>query len=342
MFVKTILPLFLLLSSIDISAGKYDTLLQGTNDIVIETKQIFLPDFPDAYNPTIIKADQGYILAFRYPPDRYNQAWVSYIGVVLLDDNFEPISTPQLVKTRFGASKTPSQSEDPRLFSYRGRIFLIYNDNFENTNPNYWQRRDMFIAELLFTDKRFKISAPLKLIYEEKYNTQFWQKNWIPFEWDGCLLLSYSFIPHEILYANLANGNCYKCYESTAQISWEFGKLRGSTPPLLVDGEYLGFFHSATYIPSMYSWDENLWYYFIGAYTFSAKPPFEVTSYTPQPIIGKGFYTLSNREKRVIFPGGYVVSDSKIYMVYGKDDYEMWIATIDKGALKKALVPVKN
>ena len=78
----------------------------------------------------------------------------------------------------------------------------------------------------------------------------------------------------------------------------------------------------------------------MGAYTFSADPPFAITSYTKKPIVGEGFYTDSNYYKRVIFPGGFVVSDSVIYLAYGKDDSEIWIATIDKAALKKALMPV--
>jgi predicted GH43/DUF377 family glycosyl hydrolase len=44
----------------------------------------------------------------------------------------------------------------------------------------------------------------------------------------------------------------------------------------------------------------------------------------------------------VIFPGGFVVIDPYIYVAYGKDDHEMWIAPIDKAELKKALKPVSE
>ena len=79
----------------------------------------------------------------------------------------------------------------------------------------------------------------------------------------------------------------------------------------------------------------------MGAYTFSAEPPFQVKRISPKPIVAEGFYSCSNAEKRVIFPGGSIVSDDKIYVVYGKDDCEIWIATLDKNALMNSLIPVQ-
>lgn len=307
--------------------------------IVIATKKIEFEDFPDAYNPSILKTPQGILMSFRYSPDRYSNPWVSYIGIVLLNDSFEPISKPQLVSTRTKNSKTQSQSEDARLFTYRGRIFLIFNDNLDVNNTYYSDRRDMHIVELFSNNNQFSVSSPLRLLYHEKIK-QIWQKNWAPFEWDKKLLISYTVNPHEILYANLQNGACYHCYESQVPLDWELGTLRESTPPQLVDGEYLAFFHSGLVTTSYASWGWDLWHYFMGAYTFAPNPPFEMTQYTPLPIVGEGFYTQSAHEKRVIFPGGFFVAEPYIYVAYGKDDYEIWIATLDKNELKKALKPV--
>ena len=308
--------------------------------LVVASKKIHLEDFPDAWNPSIIQVDEGFLLSFRYTPDRDYQPWLSYIGIVLLDDSFQQISKPELLSPRLKNSKTPSQAEDARIFRYQDRLFLIYNDNVDIIYPSYSERRDMFIAELLYTNDHFTLSPPLKLVYEEKYNSQFWQKNWVPFEKDGTLLLSYSINPHEVLYPNLTTGVCYPCYETSPPIRWNFGTLRGSSAALLVDGEYLAFFNSGTITSSPASWGTDMWHYFMGAYTFSAEPPFEITRMTPVPIIGDDFYTPSNSPKRVIFPGGFVVSDSVIYVAYGKDDREIWIATLDKALLKNTMVPV--
>ncbi len=308
------------------------------NKIVLSTKRIKLDNFPGAFNPSIIPFNQGYLLTFRYCPEN---DYTSYIGIVLLDDVFEQISEPQLLNTRTKTSKTPSQTEDARIFSYRNRLFLIYNDNIEVVAPSTQERRDMFMAELLYSDNKFQLSAPLKLIYEKKYN-QRWQKNWVPFVWNKKLLLTYSIDPHEILEPNLSNGACYLFHETEGNINWKLGILRGSTPPLLVDGEYLAFFHSGTVTSSSASWNLPLWHYFMGAYTFSANPPFEITKITPEPLIAEGFYTPSNHEKRVILPGGYAVSGPFLYVAYAKDDCEIWIATLDKNALKNAMIPVKK
>ncbi len=278
-------------------------------------------------------------MCFRYSPDRYSNPWLSYIGIVLLNESFEPISTPRLISTRTKNSQVQSQSEDARLFSYQERIFLIYNDNMEVNNTDYTDRRDMHIAELFMQQNEFSVSAPLRLLHQDKSH-YLWQKNWEPFEWNKKLLISYSVNPHEILYANLLNGDCYSCYETQSALEWEFGMLKGSSSPQLVDGEYLAFFHSGTVLSSFASWGWDFWHYFMGAYTFSPNPPFEITRYTPLPIVAEGFYTQSTHEKRVIFPGGYVVMDPHIYVAYGKDDYEIWIAKLDKEELKKALKAV--
>jgi len=315
--------------------------LSGGHKIVKAAKRIILPEYPGAYNPSIIRFGEGFLLTFRYSPDFYGQPWTSYIGVVLLNEQLEVISEPQLLNTRSKLNKTPSQSEDARVFSYRGKLFLIYNDNIEVNCPSYYDHRDMYLAELLLNDGHFSLSTPLKLMHHEKYYKSLWQKNWVPFEWNKTLFLTYSVNPHEILYPNLLNGECYSCYETPFPIDWNLGTLRLSAPPQLVDGEYLSFFHSGTILASEASWGYDLWHYFMGAYTFSPNPPFKIVKYTPKPIIGDGFYTYGNYIKRVIFPGGFAVAGSSIYLAYGKDDAEIWIATIDKEALKKALVLVQ-
>lgn len=315
--------------------------LLTAQEIVIATTEIKLDKFPGAFNPSIIKIPEGFLLTFRYCPDVYNSG-LSYIGVVLLNEMLEQVSEPKLLSARSKQSRTPSQAEDARVFSYKGRLFLIYNDNVEITNPQTWERRDIFIAELSFGDNDFKLSSPLKLVYNEKYHTQMWQKNWVPFEWNNTLLLIYSINPHEIIYPNLMSGSCYHCYETWMDIKWKWGKLRGSTPPLLVDGEYLAFFHSGVKANSSVTMGWELWHYFMGAYTFAAQPPFQITKMSQQPIAADGFYTESSNEKRVVFPGGFAISGSHIYVAYGKDDSEVWIATIDKDALMRSLKAVKN
>lgn len=340
MSIKNFLLIFLLLSCQTVVAGiDLQSLASGTK-IVTACKKIEFNNFREAHNPSLIKIEQGFLLIFRYRPDPQFQPWISCIGIVELDNSLEPTSKPYLLNTRPKNSKTPSQAEDARFFVYRNRLFLIYNDNVDVVAPGYSDRRDMFIAELSHVNDTYELSTPLKLYYEPDYRSILWQKNWTPFEYDGKLLLSYSLIPHLIICPNLLTGGCYPYHETRMHIGWQFGTLRGSSQAILVDGEYWSFFHSGIKTSSDASFGWDLWHYFMGAYAFAATPPFAITRMTAKPIVTEGFYTISNREKRVIFPGGFAVSGETIYLACGKDDCEIWIMTIDKQELIKAMNPI--
>lgn len=308
--------------------------------LVKDTKRIFLKDFPKAHNPSLIPYGSGFLLTFRYCPDP-EVVWYSHIGVVLLDENLKEAGPAHLLNTRDEEDLILSQAEDARIFEHEGKIYVIYNDNTECINPSVWERRDIYIAEVVYQDGRFTITERIKLKHESKYPFQNWQKNWVPFTWKEKMLLIYSPEPHEVLDPDLSQGTCTPFSISQPVLSWKWGKARGGTPALLVDGEYLAFFHSSLEEVTPVSGGQMKWHYYMGAYTFSPEPPFDIMKATPFPISGKGFYTNSKEEKRVIYPGGFAISGSNIYLAYGKDDCEVWVATIDKDRLKTMLKPVR-
>lgn len=312
-----------------------------TSGIVEETKKIYLEEFPDAWNPSIIKTDFGFLMTFRHCLAPVTP-WVSYVGIVKLDDDFNPISTPVLLNTREDGDITPSQAEDARIFAFRNKLFVIYNDNREVVNPSLKQRRDMYIAELQETDEGFRLLTPLKITHSEKYHAVTWQKNWVPFEWNHELLLDYLRKPHEILNCDLSSGLSSPIFETTSKIKWDFGMIRGGTPALLVDGEYLAFFHSPIITKTSASNNVSMYHYYMGAYTFSSAPPFQITKISRSPIIGENFYTESSYDKRIIYPGGFTVGEKEFYVAYGKDDSEIWIATINKQKLMNSLKKIKQ
>lgn len=319
--------------------GEIEDLTKRNQDFILETKQILFQDFPNSFNPSLVEFNDNYLLTFRFSPDVNYQPWISHIVVVLLNQEFSPISKPQIIETRQGGGSIPSQAEDARVFSYRGRNFIIYNDNTEVVFPTYHDRRDLYLAELFFKEGIFSLSAPQKLFCSQK-SAQLWQKNWVPFEWNQALFFGYMVVPHEILYPNLYTGECYSCYRTEMDFVWEGGMIKGGTPALPVDGEYLSFFHSSKYMSSNVSQGFDLWHYFMGAYTFSSKPPFAIKKVSPYPIIEEGFYDEGFSYKKVIFPGGFVVKGDKIFLAYGKDDSEIWIAVLDIKGLKESLILV--
>ena len=121
---------------------------------------------------------------------------------------------------------------------------------------------------------------------------------------------------------------------------------RGGTPGLIIDGsQYLAFFHSSKVMPTVHSNGDNILHYFIGAYTFAQHPPFEITQISPEPIVGRKFYngtiyTPYWKPVRAIFPCGYIFDGSYIWIAYGRQDHEIWLAKLDKEGLLNSLVPV--
>lgn len=309
--------------------------------MVIATTQIKLKGFSSIWNPSLIKMREGFLLSFRYclAPEK---PWISYIGVVMLNEALEVISKPQLLNTRRKSDETSSQAEDARLFASNGVVYVLYNDNTEVENPNATHRRDIYLAKLSFRNSKFHLSKPLKLFHSGEYNTRRVQKNWVPFDWKGNIMIGYSINPHEIVHPDLITGECSQVCQTPYANEWTWGERRGGTPATLVDGEYLAFFHSMNVTDSEASRGVHMYHYYMGAYTFSAEPPFHVKTMSRAPIIADGFYTYSSYHKRVIFPGGYVVVGSTIYLAYGKDDSEAWIAIIDKNKLIESLKSVKE
>lgn len=306
----------------------------------ITSKQIKLANYPKAFNPSLVRWKGCYLLSFRHLPHP-SKLWISQIGLLFLDENLEPVGEPQILDFRQGNSKVPCQAEDVRLLVVGDKLFLFYNDNMEKINPTHLERRDMHMAEVEYDKGKFHVVHKQLLYHPKEYKQKKWQKNWSPFLWNEKIHLSYSINPHEVLELG-EEGECPRVGLSAIVTDWKWGAWRGGTPAELVDGQYLAFFHSSCLMRSEATPRLERWHYFMGAYTFAAEPPFHLTSYTPYPLIGEGFYIRSPQEKRVIFPGGFVVHEDKIYIAYGKDDHEMWIAILDKSVLKQLMVPVEE
>ena len=322
-------------------AFEYLEKIEPKQKIVTATKRLIFENSAGAYNPSITKFKDNYLMTFRWSPNRLAEPWVSFIGFVLLDKNFDPLTKAELLDTRIYNNTTPSQAEDARVFCIGDKYYVVYNDNMDLTFPSTWERRDMYIAEIIHENDHIYLGKPLRLVHERKIRDRPWQKNWSPFEYNGKLLLSYSIKPHEILEPNLTTGICKAVYETEKDFIWNYDAPRGGTPSALIDGEYLSFFHSGTIHRTPSSEFYDIWHYYMGAYTFSASPPFAITKISSEPINHPEFYTYSHYSKRVIYPGGFVVDGANLYLSYGKDDCEIWIATIDLEELKKSLVNVK-
>ncbi len=317
---------------------------ENISPFALKTKQIIVPGYPHAFNPSVIKWEDHYLMSFRVIPplsafSLVHSASESQIGIVRLDSNFEPVGVPQILDLDHNKN-SPTRAEDARLICSCNKIYLVYSDNEELIVTEGGFR--MYVAELKEIDGIYFTFKKTVILHFEGENRNRREKNWTPFDYCGNLLLSYGINPHRILLPNFSSTYADTLFSTKQEIKWDYGELRGGTPALLDDDEYLSFFHSSKLMPSKHSNGKPVLHYFMGAYTFNKEPPFEVTKISETPIIATGFYEGINYEPywkpvRVVFPCGFVIDEHYVYVAYGRQDHEIWIIKLDKQGLKNSL-----
>lgn len=332
--------LFIFFISVFTCASAFDPEI-FSQDFVLETKRIYLPGYPDAFNPSIVRWKGKLLMSFRNianPKDSYNS---SEIGLVWLNEQFDPVSLPQILPLGNLTPFWPKRAEDARLIIIDGHLFLIYSDNEDLLIKK--DRFRIYVAELIDEEGLFYLQSKDRLEEFEGNDRGLREKNWTPFEYDGTLLLSYSLNPHIVFKPMLGSSNCETYSISTSHLNWSWGELRGGTQLLQIDNNYLTFFHSSLRMISDYSDGKEMLHYFMGACIFDCEPPFAMTGISPEPIVGPGFFS-GNVYKpywgswRGNFPGGFVFDDHFIYIVYGKQNHELWMVKLDKKGLFDSLV----
>jgi predicted GH43/DUF377 family glycosyl hydrolase len=332
--------------------GELVNLEDGRQGFVMETHQIRLRGHPNAFNPSIIRWNGALLMSFReirqtqpLSPWPYDTDADSRIGLVWLDDNFQPIGKAQLLKPieqRIG----PSRSEDARLILCGNTPYIIYSDNCNEKFSDGGFR--IYAAEISYCEGKFSLKNVVCLRNFEGENPQRREKNWAPFAYYDELFFAYSLIPHRILRYVPNNSICDTVATTTPKIDWCWGELRGGTPAIPIDDDhYLAFFHSSMDMRSQHSHGELSLHYFMGAYLFQRHPPFAITKVSPEPLVGPGFYCGNDyvpywKPVRVVFPGGALIEGEIIWLAYGRQDHEIWIAKLDRRSLLESLVEVRS
>lgn len=312
---------------------------ENAQPFILETKEIKIPGYPYSFNPSITLWRGKILMAFRIRNSKTQLT--NQIGLVWLDANLNLASQPYILEIPKASTPTLHKEQDPRLITIKDRLYMVYSDCIKGILIP--EVRRIFLTEIHFNGSKFFVDTPEGLFHFEKEQELRWEKNWVPFDYQGNLLLAYSLIPHRIL-CPVGNGRCETVASTLGAIYWEWGILRGGTQALLDKDQYLSFFHSSIPLATLHSNEKKITHYFMGAYTFSAEPPFAITQISPFPIIGKNFYTSPSyktwKPLRVVFPGGFIMKDNDIWVVYGKQDFEVWAMKIDKKKLLQSLVPV--
>lgn len=320
---------------------------ENAQDFVLETRQIKIEESPFAFNPSIVKWRGNILMSYREisnPLPTPYSAGYSHIFIIRLDENFSPVGKPIRL---LGAKETFSRCEDARLIVVGEELYAIYSDHLEETIRDGGFR--VFVARLSDEGDTIRVISTECLSTFEGENLNKREKNWTPFDYEGTLLLSYTLKPHKIFYPLLDGSGICKTYVTTfPSIVWEWGELRGGTQALRInEDEYLAFFHSCLPLASFHSNYETLLHYFMGAYLFSRDPPFEIKKISPEPIIGKNFYCGKEYEPywnpvRVVFPCGFIEDTDFVWISYGRQDHEIWIAKLEKKGLLESLIQVST
>lgn len=302
----------------------FSSMAECEERVIATTQKIEIDQFPDAFNPSLLPFKEGFLLTFHTIPDKHNPR-IAHLGIVQLDHQFIPINQPQLLTLRLIGGKVPHQVENAHLFSYQERIFISCLDNHED----FSEKKLFYLAELFEgREGRFTLSIPLKLHYTPTSFAPTSIKSWVPFEWEEELFFSHTTSPHEILYVNRITGVCYHSHDTWPCFKWQWGIPQGATPALKINSEkYLSFFYSTPFT-SCEAKREKIgeWEECVGAYTFAAHPPFQITEITSTPL-----------PEMMSFLGSFVIEEEVLYLPYSRHGSEIWIATVNKQALLQGL-----
>jgi predicted GH43/DUF377 family glycosyl hydrolase len=332
--------LFLLLSITPI--WHFVDLEEDCQDFVLETRKIEIPGYPHGFNPSIIRFRGHNLMIFRtgayqdaesstfllqmLPSSRARRT--DEMALVFLDNDFRPISEPTIVNIQHHHGLRAFHQQDPRLVEVGGHLYIVYSNMLENSETPL---RRVFVTEVFYDGLSFSYGEPEYLCHFD--NPHRVEKNWPP-----------SLVPHNIVRPLLGSGVVPSVACTESHLLWDYGELRGGTPALLENGEYLAIFHSSKKLASRQSEGKKMVHYFMGAYTFAAKPPFELKKISPRPIVGKNFYNgpAHNTWKplRVVFPAGIIIDEKYIWVSYGRQDHEMWVVKCDKKGLLRSLIPI--
>ncbi len=242
---------------------------------------------------------------------------------------------------RIKCKGSPSEHfEDPRAIVH-GERMLIGSTSFFIMGPknSRWTGAHQILQEVNFDWQATKRYDP---VYGKNGPSPFTntghEKNWTWFIHGGELHMEYQANPHIVcrLTSDAAVEQSYIC--PALKLPWNYGEIRGGTPPVMVDGEYWTFFHSSLQIPN-----HKKRQYHMGAYAFKPEPPFEITRITPEPILSGSPADGGWPDKPpCVFPGGSKIVDGIWTVVGGCNDIRCFYMDILHEEVLSLTVPVKK
>jgi hypothetical protein len=348
-------------------------------------RQIRVPGFADAFNPSIVRYEGHLLLSFRTRRRRADgpvTADANTLGLVFLDStrSFAVGALNAASVLEFSnpyGKQGASRAHDPRLVidPATGALEAVYSNFYTMAakerpakdaskpapKPRMVQTRRMFISRVTFTGAAepaldVEHGAPLVVTRFEGSQQTREQKNWIPFEHAGERLFVQSMQPHRVVslqHESLTELAAPTLHVTRKDLGWQWGELRGGSPAVLLPAsltptaagaagpDYIAFFHSSQLLSTVHSNGTAVQHYFMGAYTFSAHPPFAPTRISREPVFAPGMYDPSApglehptyKPIRCVFPTGLLIEEDAAagptaHVTFGKQDFEAWVLTL--------------
>lgn len=302
------------------------------------------------YNPCVCKVSDGYLMLYRMRkiyhcfPSFNLLKWhkikhpghmSTFLYGVFLNDSFEPISSEILLEP-----KSPEGdeiiAEDPRFIEYNGSLYCLYVDQHFIDGKFYNQ---MYISEVTVENHDITLSTAIRL--NHPITPQRREKNWMPFIRGEKLHIIYNSDPLEVLSLNPRSGELTVEPSIAKDLPWAHGFISGSTPAIQVSEEYLTFIHSYQTSSKLLWKDKTTNFYLFGAYAMKGSPPFEITKYTPLPLMIPHLYSQAVNRYKFVFPSALIKeSENSCLLFTGVNDEKILVTRIDTDALMKQLSPL--
>lgn len=207
--------------------------------------------------------------------------------------------------------------EDPRVILAAGKTFMGVATWIPGCKPINVNQR------IALLDAKDNVAEQWSPTFGKNGKNPHWnsgnEKNWAWFDHGGRLHFVYTTKPHVVVATD--GPSVVARYETDYPTHWKWGELRGGTNPILIGDEYLAFFHSSVPWKTIPRYGERR-RYFMGAYTFEAKPPFRVLRVSQKPMLtGSEYDPTIPGSPAVVFPCGLAQEPSgSLYVTYGIND----------------------
>ncbi len=270
---------------------------------------------PEHFNCSIFEYQGRCLLASR------QGEFTGRIFLTELGPDFQPLAT---VPLDIEHPRALSGVEDPRLFSFRGRLHCAFT-GVDDAGPA--RQTHQLVCRLGDDFRVEKVWLP-----QFAGRAQF-EKNWQFFEHRGSLYSIYAVRPHIVLRHRRHQAEL--AAQTAAPLPWADHHLRGGAPPVRVGDEYYHFFHT---MKESGGHPE----YAVGLYTFAAQPPFAICRVAPGPILCPDQYDRpAGFDKSVAFPCGAMLHNGRWIISYGYHDSESRVAVFEADVIEGRLQRVE-